>query len=326
MNHRILIASSIFLILGILIGSFSFYFFNNKNSNTNILNPNNNCKYKFLNPLTCNFGISKSTKQYTSLRNEIINYINDSSTKKNADEVSVYFRDLKNGTTMSINAQDSFFPASLLKVPLLMMYYKKAETDPNVLKRKITINGDLKTKKQNIIPQIGVIPGQAYSIDELLNLLITQSDNGAWAVLLDDLDKNHSTQDFLSTLNELGIIDPNRQDQDQVITTQAYASIFRSLYESSYLNSEMSERALELLSESIYKNGIVAGVPQGTVIAHKFGEQSEDKTQLHDCGIIYFDKNPYLLCIMTQGESISQLQPVIQTISKRVFEKVKSRN
>ena len=46
--------------------------------------------------------------------------------------------------------------------------------------------------------------------------------------------------------------------------------------------------------------------------------------QLHDCGIIYYPNNTYLLCIMTRGKDFKQLESVIAGISKTVYEVVAS--
>jgi hypothetical protein len=47
--------------------------------------------------------------------------------------------------------------------------------------------------------------------------------------------------------------------------------------------------------------------------------------QLHDCGIIYYPGNPYLLCVMTRGTDWSALEKTIQTISAMTYKEVDSR-
>src|SRR5690606_27734764 len=129
--------------------------------------------------------------------------------------------------------------------------------------------------------------GSEYTIEELISLAIIHSDNIAWKLLLNDLRKNYSGEDFIITLSDLGIVDPRKQSDQQYITVQSYASIFRTLYNSSYLSPEMSDKALKILSGSAYKDGIVAGVPEDIEVAHKFGEQRNgNDQQLHDCGIV----------------------------------------
>jgi len=98
------------------------------------------------------------------------------------------------------------------------------------------------------------------------------------------------------------------------------------LYNASYLNKELSEKALQYLSEVDFKQGLVSGVPQGIVVAHKFGEKvfgsSAEIKQLHDCGIVYYPRHPYLLCVMTRGASFEYLDDTIRQISSLVYQEV----
>ena len=41
--------------------------------------------------------------------------------------------------------------------------------------------------------------------------------------------------------------------------------------------------------------------------------------QLHDCGIIYYPGNPYLLCVMTRGDSFGELSSTIRDISDIIY-------
>ena len=100
------------------------------------------------------------------------------------------------------------------------------------------------------------------------------------------------------------------------------------MYNSSFLNSDNSEKLLEILSESSFQNGLRQGVPENIKIAHKFGEReiTLDKKQLHDCGVIYYPSNPYLLCVMTQGKDYKELERILGHISKEVYEEFDSRS
>lgn len=286
-----------------------------------------NCPYKFINQLRCEPDLARKKKEYVSLTNDLSDFIDSEQDKGTLTSGSVYFRDLQNGPTMNINGQENFAPASLLKVPLMVTYYKKAEAEPGILERRFTITGSLKTLPQNIQPGRSAEIGKAYTIDELIKLMVTQSDNIAWQALLTDLRQNYSEEDFVSTLSDLGIIDPRKRSDQQYITVQAYASIFRILYNSSYLDLEMSDKALSVLVQSDFEEGMVAGLPDDTLVAHKFGEQKNgDEQQLHDCGIVYFPENPYIICIMTKGKNVSELTRVIQEVSKMVYEEVERRN
>ena len=116
------------------------------------------------------------------------------------------------------------------------------------------------------------------------------------------------------------------------VNAKEYGSIFRILYNVSFLGKDPSEKILSLLTQSEFKNGLRGGVPENIVIAHKFGERElkvgnnvAPVKQLHDCGIIYYPGNPYILCIMTRGPSLQKLAPVIQRISSEVYQEFDAR-
>jgi len=108
----------------------------------------------------------------------------------------------------------------------------------------------------------------------------------------------------------------------------------RVLYNASYLTNEYSEKMMELLTQSEFKDGLAAGVPDNLKIAHKFGistvfTSSEEisSRELHDCGIIYHPDHPYILCVMTKGHSkLSDSEGIIKKISQNVYEAVEQNN
>ncbi len=319
----------IYLILLTIILALGFSLYNTsakKSKNLTQISTEAECPYAYLNPLRCETDPVKK-KEYVTLRNDLLEVIETESAAGKVSTVAIHFRDLQNGPLMSINANEDFAPASLLKVPLLMTYLKKAEADPSLLKKTLTVVSDIKIVDQNIKPKVKIEKGKTYTIEEVLKILITQSENTAQELLLKYLNQEYSQEDFIDTLSDLGIIDPRKGDIEQYIAVHSYAAIFRILYNSSYLNFEMSNKALEFLSQTEFKEGLVAGIPSGIPVAHKFGEiKRGDEQQLHDCGIVYYPESPYALCIMTKGKNIADQEEVIEQISKKVYDEVVKRD
>ncbi len=168
-----------------------------------------------------------------------------------------------------------------------------------------------------------------YTVDDLLGYMIKYSDNRSYYGLRQYLGQISPNSDLLQkTFTDLGIVDP-KDFSDQTLSVKAYSSIFLQLYHNSFLpNKELSEKALDMLADTDFDSGLVAGVPEGTKVAHKFGERSNlpnGTKQLHDCGIVYYPGNPYLLCVMTRGDDFLQLSDVISAVSKMVYEEFDSR-
>jgi hypothetical protein len=109
------------------------------------------------------------------------------------------------------------------------------------------------------------------------------------------------------------------------MSLKEYAGFFRILYNATYLNRTSSNIALEVLSRTTQQKALRAGIPAKVVVSHKFGEfVSVDQKDFiyNDCGIIYYPKNPYLLCISTTGKSFPVQIESIKNISSFVFEEV----
>lgn len=285
-----------------------------------------NFNYKYINPiLECNPDISLNNK-LTPLRNEIKEIINQEINKQNVSFVSVYYRDLNNGPWFGINEKEYFSPASLIKVPILIAYLKKTETDPSILQKKLTIIDDPTggNNIQNIKPSQATVAATEYTIEKLLEEMIIYSDNNAYVTLANNL----TGEEIMKVYQDLDVdiskafSNPN----GNIVTIKNYASFFRILYNASYLNKEMSEKALNLLSQVEFKNALAAGVPKDILVSHKFGERKYSDTneiQFHDCGIVYLQKNPYLLCIMTKTtKSINQAINLIKEISSKTYQEV----
>lgn len=282
---------------------------------------------------------------YTELKGEIERYIETLNADGVASHVSVYFRDLVNGPVMGINETEDFAPASLLKVPLAFVYLTREQmqpgfldslplmqtiataTPPRTLEERIA-HPTLRNLNQVFGPPEVIDPSKPYAVRDLLFRMLAYSDNLALDLLASYVEnKMGGLQEIHSVFKELGLTE-NAGIAAETISVRGYASIFRALYHATYLNADLSQLVMHWLSQSSFDAGLEAGVPEGVVVAHKFGERDWSASnihQLHDCGVVYFPDNPYLLCIMTQGASSKTLVPVIAEISRMVYEEVNSR-
>jgi len=258
-------------------------------------------------------------------KHKIAAYIDDAMNKKRASDVSVYFRDLTNGPSFGINADERFSPASLFKVPIMIAYFKLAESRPAILKDQLVYDGkqDL-NRMENFKASHAIEPGKKYTVEKLIEMMIVYSDNNAMNLLV-----NHMDMEFMyKVYQDIGIVMPaaaGRNFMDDFMSVEEYTSCFRILFNSSYLNRELSERALRYLAEPDFPQGIMGGVPHDITVAQKYGERAFAETnvkELHDCGIVYYPNMPYLLCIMSKGTDFNVLAETIKNISAMVFDEV----
>ncbi len=279
-------------------------------------------QYKYINPLLeCDSNIG-NYKSLTKTEDSVSSYIKDAKDRGTITSASVYYRDLNNGPWFGINEQEKFTPASLIKVPMMIAYFKRAETDPDILSKKLIFSSkdQISLGPAFVKPKEELIEGQEYTVMELVEIMIKFSNNNAYYLLKSNLGEDR----FEQTLKDFGIdvAKINSSNTENVLTIREYSSFFRILYNSSYLSRAYSERALEILSGVEFKSGISAGIPESVLVANKFGERSyQDSSikQLHDCGIVYKTNNPYLVCIMTRGGTFDDLANSIRDISKIIY-------
>lgn len=282
--------------------------------------------YSLINPfLDCIDAHQLDMRELQLFKPEITAYI-DHVKKKHSDiYVSYYFRDLNNGAWIGINEKEVFSPASLMKVPVMIALLKEAETNPGVLSERVRyekkkfaeVDEDSGFEKQD---------GSEYSIDEYLRQMIVNSDNAATIILLEKvgMEKVSKVQKDLNLYVE-GLTDPNAN----FVAVNRYSGVFRILFNASYLNRDMSEKALRLLSETVYKKGIREAVPEKYAVAHKYGERdffdeagNRNTLQLHHFGIVFYTGKPYLLGIMTRGANREVKEKIIYDLAKITFNEV----
>lgn len=257
--------------------------------------------------------------------------LEDYAKKGYVTDVSVFFRDLEAGPTFGINEWAGFIPASLLKLPQALALYELQEDRGNILEQKVTVPSDLPAILTQHFPSGKTIEdGKVYSVRELVSYTLSGSDNRSYFLLNDHISHLANGTDIVQkTMLNLGIIDFDEGIDIKVreVTVRGYASLFRQLYNVSFISAEHSEELLAIMSENSFTAGLRQGVPQNVEISHKFGERylENNEKQLHDCGIVYYPDNPYLLCVMTRGKNFDELSQVIGTISKSVYEEVDSR-
>lgn len=260
-------------------------------------------------PIDINVQDSNVIIHYIGLRDTVEQEIRE----YNAEgKVGFFLQDVKTGAWTGINEREGFTPTSLLKIPIMMAILKKVEREEINLEDKITIIQNDIDERSGTLYEKGV--GAQISIGELLEEMITYSDNTAKNALKRQL----SSAEIDTVFIHVGIPNPYIGINKKTVSPRDYTRLFKSLYYSTFLQPSLSERALDLTTDTQEESLIPGGVPPEIQVAHKFGIFGD--RGLHDCGIVYHQENPYFLCIMTKDLELTQSSELIRKISKDVFE------
>lgn len=239
-----------------------------------------------------------------------------------SDSISVFFKDLTSDQEISIDPTKSWIPASTIKAYVILEAFRQRRVGVIDFNRSVTIIA------QNVVPtelETDDCPrlreGAAVTIGQLVECMITQSDNTAYNTLLDILDRRNIND----TLRTIGItetvvgeklnLDDSQLQTDLAVpgrqpnstTAKDLATFFDYLYTKHFPESE---EILAIFKRQKINDMIPALLPQGTVIAHKTGDWAPI---YHDGGVIYKPNNPFVLSIFTNGNNphvLSQLSRV----------------
>lgn len=266
-------------------------------------------------------------EELKNIRGGVQKEVNSQIGSGNVSKMAVYFRSLNDGPWFGINQDDNFFPASLLKVPIMIAYFKLSETNPDILKKEVKYDESYSQKfgdannDSYFKPENSIELGKTYTIEDLIRFMIVYSDNNAKNLLISNLSDINV---LLRVYTDLGISSaPELQSEEDILSVHEYSTILRVLYNASYLTKDFSKKALALLSQTQFQKGLKDSLPKNLKIANKFGEYSNRTTrQLHDCGIVYYPDNPYILCLMTRGTNFEKMEDAISSISKSVYREV----
>jgi beta-lactamase class A len=283
----------------------------------------NSPEYKFINPLLLTqSNNSLHTPSLSILESKIASFVTIAKGDKSLNDISVYYRQMNSGDWTGFNENGTYAPGSMLKVAILIGYLDSADTDQNILDTQYSYNPQI-DEGQYYKPAAMLSPGK-HDVRDLIKNMITESDNTATLILA------NQRPDIVEKVYKALAL-PNPQVGEDFMSPLQYSAFWRVLYNATYLTKPNSEEALDLLSLTTFNDGLVAGLPNGIKVAHKFGEHTNVEPnappvrELHDCGIIYpSSKSPYFLCVMTRGSDFKVLEKTISDVSKLVYETVTS--
>lgn len=274
-----------------------------------------NKNYKFISPILYTENECESPS-LSPLKNKLESIIDQYIANQKIQTASIFFKKFNTNESLLINKTEKYAPGSLLKISIMIAILKMSEADNQLLNKKVTFTQISKNNKVQSIVSNSIQMGQSYTIKELLKYMIVYSDNNAASLIAKNIDGK-----ILKTLfSDIGLQAPDLNSNDLFLNINELSFFMRVIYNGSYLTKANSEYALELLSKSDYKNGLLKDIPTDIIVAHKFGESGNDlEKQLHETGIIYANNSPYLITVMTKGNNRDELANFISEISKTVY-------
>ncbi len=208
--------------------------------------------------------------------------------------VGIEIKDLDTGREIAFNKETLIPSASLVKIPIMLSCFYAAQEGKISLKDTISLKSSGKV-------------GTTFTVEELFEPMITQSDNAAANAIIDllgfDILNAYFKKMGLKNTNisrKMMDFQERREGVENYTTAQDMAYLLEGLYHKKFLNKEVSEKCLELLGQQKINDRIPRKLPNGTLIAHKTGLE---KHICHDVGIVFTDKGDFLICVLAEHKN-----------------------
>ncbi|HOE13316.1 MAG TPA: class A beta-lactamase-related serine hydrolase [Candidatus Saccharicenans sp.] len=215
-------------------------------------------------------------------------------------EAGIVVEDLETGWTFIHNEDQPFPAASLVKIPIMVACFKAAQegrldlSEKHVLRREDRVGGSgILRRMRN---------GRSFTYSQLIDYMVTESDNIACNIMIDRLGFDYINQVF----EELGLektrlnrkmIDFAARDQgiENYTTAAEMTGLLDRIYHHRCFNAEISERCLAVLKRQKINDRLPRYLPKEVTVAHKTGLEKE---VCHDAGIVFTPSGDYIITVL----------------------------
>ena len=267
-------------------------------------------------PLLMAFSASESN-ELMPLKARLNDIINNNIISGKIKIASVYLKKLDDMRSIALNASEVYDPGSMMKIPVMIACLKESMNDPSFINSKLIFTGHNTSLpvEEGSKPVLSV--GKSYTIRELIEFMIIDSDNDAMGLLFYKLGEDKLDKVF----NDFRIKIPDRSAPAFNMNPIFFSRFMNILYNATYLDIKNSEWALLTLSKAKYDKGLTRNLPKNVEVAHKYGvDYNATDKMLSESAIIYISNDPYLLVVMTKGKNYKKQSDVISEISDNAFE------
>lgn len=211
-------------------------------------------------------------------------------------EYGLYVKDLATETTYEYQAKEIFYGASLYKIPVAVAVLKEIDAG------NLTYEYKFEYKNVDVASGTGTIIYDAlnsrYTVRELLEKLLKDSDNVAQNILIRNIGKS-----------KVIALDPNLFDAGNHTTPYKLAVFLESLSEGKVLKRDTIAELMEIMSETAFDDRIYPGLSKHLTFSHKIGNWGESGSW-HDCGIVAGGSQRVVVCLMSKNTSFEDFVSV----------------
>jgi beta-lactamase class A len=218
--------------------------------------------------------------------------------------VAVY--EPRSRSRLLLNADKTFFAASLGKLPTLLALYRAADRGELDLDERITmLPEDIQSYGTGVLHTYPA--GQTMTLRECARYLIRESDNTAWEML----NRRLGVDRVQGELERMGARDTDYWWANTT-TPGDVLLMLEKISDPRFTSEEYSREMLSFMTETSFEDRIPAALPEGTRVAHKIGTHA---ASFGDAALVFEGVRRYFLVVIATGVGEAQAREKIRQIA-----------
>ena len=234
--------------------------------------------------------------------------------QKSGADVGIAFATLDGKSEWFFHADEVFHAASTMKIPVMIELFHQVREgklkldDPLLVKNEFhsLVDGSVYTldTSDDSDADLYKAVGQTRTLRQLCELMITVSSNFAANLLIEKL----GVENIRATVRSLhadgmnvlrGVEDEKAFEKglNNTTTARGLFQLLGAIARGEAVDEASSRQMIEILERQKFNEGIPAGLPPGTRVAHKTGEI----TKIHHDAALVFAPRPFVLIILVRG-------------------------
>ncbi|GAC1657918.1 MAG: hypothetical protein NVS9B12_10280 [Vulcanimicrobiaceae bacterium] len=214
--------------------------------------------------------------------------------------VAMEIKDLSSGFSEGVNSGASMPAASTSKIPVMVEVFHQLQQG------RFDFNTSVKLRASDKDWGSGSLcdrrPGTSYPVSQLLNAMITVSDNTATNMLIRLVGRRQINDEMLGMgLQHTRLGDYIRSEGNAIrgalrSSPADMVTLLTQMANSELIDEWSSHEMISILSDQRHNGLLPEPLPSGLQIAHKTGTLHDT---LNDVGIVYAASAPYVIAVMT---------------------------
>lgn len=221
------------------------------------------------------------------------------------------------GQTVAINADESFYAASLAKLLVLITLYEQAAAGALDLEEEISIlSQDVQAYGTGVL-YLEYPIGHTMTLRECAEYMMKESDNTAWYML----ERRLGREAIAAQAAAIGAADT---DYITTFTTTPddVLLMLQKIADPEFTSEALSEEMLAAMTDTAYEDRLPASLPEDARVAHKIGSYGD---MFADAGVVFYGdaQNPedhYFVVVVGQTTNEDDARSAIQEMSRAAYE------